>query len=123
MTGRRCVHPWHDYRVLEHFWEGQKGYLHLCFGSGRGIPCGKTGPMLTQFIQATPLSFSGEHCDPPPLFTAPDTLSCFLFPRGHSDSQGSRPIGCQTLVEALENPELVGREGSISLLRGLVGSH
>lgn len=84
-------------------------------------------PMLTQVTQSTPLPFSGEpwvlSTSSAPLPHCSHTLFCFLLPRWDSDSQGSRPIGCQTLVEALKNPELIEKRAVLAFFGGLVGSH
>lgn len=84
---------------------------------------GKRGPVLTQFFQTIPYPSLGSLLFRVPVqypsLTAPDTLPSLPLPRWDSHTQCSRPVGCQALAEVLDNPELVGREGSVSLLWGL----
>lgn len=66
------------------------------------------------------MSFSGEPWGLGTSLAPPELLltscPCFLLSRWDSDPQGSRPIGLQTLVEGLRNPELVGRKAALAYL-------
>lgn len=80
--------------------------------------------MLTRVTQSTLLPFSGEpwvlssssaplHCSSHPVLLPPSQVD--------SDSQASRPIGCQTLVEALTNPELIEKGTVLAFFGGISG--
>lgn len=80
--------------------------------------------ILTWVTQSTLLPFSGEpwvmssssaplHCSSHPVLLPPSQVD--------SDSQASRPIGCQTLVEALANPELIEKGTVLAFFGGISG--